>query len=419
VSEAKSSLATSPEVLPKVLYVGDVPVEASYHGSALLHRLLEKYATAHLTIIETGSQSVPARRLSNVKYLWKPIASRRWLNTRFHPYVVGFYSAAANRLSRKILSRFADIEFDSVLTVAHGFGWLAAAALAESRNVPLNLIVHDDWPRVAEVPEALRGWLDQRFGEVYRQSHSRLCVSPAMCDAYHKRYGEAAQVLYPMRNRKCSEFDRPPLRLSRKDHQFTVAFAGTINSVGYVKALKQLSAALELVNGRLLICGPLNQSDTQALKLDLPNVVLRGLLDWPDLIATLRDEADVLFAPMSFSEADRLNMELAFPSKLADYTAVGLPLLIYGPEYCSVVRWARDNQGVADVVTTESKDDLTEVISRLRSSPDHRLTLANRALEVGRKYFSYDVIQHLFDRALMPAVVQTSMPSVAASCSIR
>src|SRR4030095_14377364 len=195
LSDSKTSLSISPPVLPKVIYLGDVPVEASYHGSALLHRLLEKYAAAKLTIVETGSESLPARRLQDAKYLWQPIASRRWMNTRFHPYVVGFYSAATNRSARKILSCVADIEFDSVLTVAHGFGWLAAAALAESRNVPLNLIVHDDWPRVAQVPGALRGWLDERFAEVYRQSHSRLCVSPGMLDTYEKNYGETGQVL--------------------------------------------------------------------------------------------------------------------------------------------------------------------------------------------------------------------------------
>jgi len=418
LSERKTSLSISAQVLPKVIYVGDVPVEASYHGSALLHRLLEKYATAKLTIVETGSESLPARRLQDAKYFWQPIASRRWMNTRFHPYVVGFYSAATNRSVRKILSSVADIEFDSVLTVAHGFGWLTAGALAESRNVPLNLIVHDDWPRVAQVPGPLRGWLDQRFAEVYCQSHSRLCVSPAMRDTYEKNYGETGQVLYPVRDRRCSEFGAPPVRLSRNDHQFTVAFAGSINTSGYVEALKYLSVALTLVDGRVLIFGPLDQSEAQAHRLDLPNVVLRGLLDSADLIATLRDEADVLFAPMSFAKEDRLNMEMAFPSKLADYTAVGLPLLVYGPQYSSVVRWATDNSGVADVVTNEGSDQLSETLSRLRSSPQHRVALGKRALEVGRDYFSYDLIQGVFDRALS-TVVETQMPAVAASCSPR
>jgi hypothetical protein len=61
---------------------------------------------------------------------------------------------------------------------------------------------------------------------------------------------------------------------------------------------------------------------------------------------------------MSFNAVDRANMEISFPSKLTDYTAVGLPLLIYGPHYCSAVQWARENPGVAEVVTADNAETL-------------------------------------------------------------
>ena len=38
--------------LPRLLYVGDVPVEASYHGSALIYRLLQRYPVERLRIVE-------------------------------------------------------------------------------------------------------------------------------------------------------------------------------------------------------------------------------------------------------------------------------------------------------------------------------------------------------------------------------
>jgi len=80
-------------MFPGLLYVGDVPVESTYHGSALLHRLLASYPTEKLTIIETGTTaSQPARRLPNVRYVSYPIGEQRWLNTRFHPQAVVWYS---------------------------------------------------------------------------------------------------------------------------------------------------------------------------------------------------------------------------------------------------------------------------------------------------------------------------------------
>ena len=145
-----------------LLYVGDVPVEASYHGSALLHRLLSDYPHEKLTVIETATQSEPKRRLPNVKYISHPIGNQRWLNTRFHPYAVAWFSQAGTRLGPKIAQSLT-VSLEGVLTVAHGFGWLAAASIARTRKVPLHLMVHDDWPRVADVAPAFRKWLDARF----------------------------------------------------------------------------------------------------------------------------------------------------------------------------------------------------------------------------------------------------------------
>ena len=372
-------------MLPHLLYVGDVPVEASYHGSALVHRLLSDYPAERLTIFETGAESKPERRLKDVKYIARPIVNQRWLNTRFHPYAVAWFSQAGTRRGIRIAQSLNGHGCEGVLTVAHGFGWLAAAAIARAKDVPLHLMVHDDWPRVADIAPAFRNWLDQQFAGVYRQARSRLCVSPAMGRAYSERYGERAEVIYPSRARDCPDFREPP---ARNERPFTIAFAGTINSDGYVRALHALREALETVKGRLVIFGPQR----------IENTDFRGLVDADKLLIHLREEADALFVPMSFDAADRTNMELAFPSKLADYTATGLPLLIYGPGYCSAVAWARENEGVAEVA--ESESDLRNAIERFAHNPTHRQNLGQRALDTGRKYFSYDQVQQTFIRAL-------------------
>ena len=372
-------------MFPQLLYVGDVPVEASYHGSALLHRLLSDYPYDRLTVIETATQSDPNRRLPSVNYISHPIGKARWLNTRFHPYVVAWFTQAGERQAPKILQSVNGAGLESVLTVAHGFGWLAAADIAGKRKVPLHLIVHDDWPRIADVAPQFRKWLDERFANVYRQAHSRLCVSPAMSRSYEERYGEPAQVIYPSRAADCPDFDAPP---ANNDKPFTIAFAGTINSDGYIEALTALQNALKPVGGRLLVFGP-NQ-----FGLDDPNTENRGLVSSSELLTRLREEAHALFVPMSFHECDRVNMQMAFPSKLADYTATGLPLLIYGPAYCSAVVWARENSGVAEVV--EDKAGLRNAINRLASDPSHRVALGKRALTTGREYFTHNRARQLF-----------------------
>ena len=377
-----------------MLYLGDVPVESTYHGSALLHRLLSEYPTGKLTILETGTPSQPSRRLQQVHYLSHPLDHSRWLKTRFHPLAMAWFS----HRSPKAALPLNGVGFDGVLTVAHGFGWLAAASLAHRRNVPLHLMVHDDWPRAASVPRRCRNWLDNRFAEVYRQAQSRMVVSPAMQRDYEMRYGVTAEVLYPSRASGLPIYEVPPERLAHNDHQFTIAFAGTINSPGYVKALIAVHEAMAAAGGRLLIFGPLTSEQARQAGLDLPNVVVGGLLSWSELMRRLREDVDALFVPMSFDAVDHSNMELAFPSKLADCTAVGLPLLIYGPPYSSAVRWAKANAGVAEVVETE--DGLAEAVRRLANDPALRQTLGRRALEIGNNYFAPDRVRAVFNRAI-------------------
>ena len=146
-----------------------------------------------------------------------------------------------------------------------------------------------------------------------------------------------------------------------------------------------------------MIFGPLTPIEAKRVGLNSTTAVC-GLLSSSELMTRLREEADALFVPMSFDPRDCVNMQMAFPSKLADCTAVGLPLVIYGPSYCSAVVWARDNPGVAEVV--EREDDLLPAIDRLAGNSDLRLALAKRALEVGREYFSHDRVQQVFNQSL-------------------
>jgi len=113
----------------------------------------------------------------------------------------------------------------------------------------------------------------------------------------------------------------------------------------------------------------------------------------------LRAEVDVLFVPISFAPSDREYSELSFPSKLTDYTAVGLPLLIHGPDYCSAVRWARENPGVAEVVIAEPIGALEAALRNL-SQPGHRMALAEQALRIGEQFFAHAAGEQVFRNSL-------------------
>src|SRR5437868_15325487 len=70
--------------LPRLLYFGDVPVEATYHGSVLLYRLLQSYPTESLVVLESDlGRSSPERRLPHINYGRYPVFAAPLLRTRF------------------------------------------------------------------------------------------------------------------------------------------------------------------------------------------------------------------------------------------------------------------------------------------------------------------------------------------------
>ncbi len=337
--------------LPRLVYIGDVPVESSYHGSALLYRLLQDYPPEKLRIVETNlMRSLPERQLRGVTYAELSLGHPRPLYTRFARGYRAWLTWRATGRCRQLPRLLGDFQPQSVLTVTHGFAWRTAARFAAQQQLPLHLICHDDLPRLADLPSSCFGWLDKEFGNAYRQAASRLCVSPYMRDAYQERYGPFGEVLYPSRAVDCPDYSAPPERLQEYRPTLTGAFAGSVNSEGYARSVLQLAECLGTMGGRLLLFGPLLPEDVRSRGLDLPHVVQCGLVSFRELIERCRAEADFLYVPMSFDPSDRANMELSFPSKLTDYTAAGLPLLIRGPAWCSAVRWAKENSGVAEVI---------------------------------------------------------------------
>ncbi len=376
------------ETLPRLLYLADTPVEQSCHGSALVYRLLSEYPADRLRIIEVGEASIPSRRLANRDYHYcpQPRMLLRALNTRFRQWAEFILARVTTVALSRVDKIAAEFQPESVLTVMHGYGWMKAFHIANALNLPAHCIVHDDLPTM--FGSRCGPYIARRFEECYVAATSRYCVSTAMAEEYQKRYGCHGDVLLPSRATGVSGSLTMPVT-GKDDGPITVAFAGSVNGQGYAEALRHLAECLAEQDGRLFIYGPLTESAAVAAGLQLPNVTLRGMIPSEKLVETLQRDVDVVFVPMSFAPGDRINMTIAFPSKLTDCTLTGLPLLIYGPEYCSAVRFAKDNSGLGEVVTTNDPVEMHGAIKRLEN-PLHRAALGESSVFLGNHYFSLD-----------------------------
>jgi glycosyltransferase involved in cell wall biosynthesis len=390
----------APEVsLPRLLYVGDVPVESTIAGAAVLYRLFDGYPTERIVICQSDLAAVrsPARRLAGVQYHEFPLGATRLLHSRLSGYYSAFMLARAAVRRTALTARLAGVS-DAIVTIAHGYSWLTAARLARIYGVPLHLIVHDDCLMTVNVAPPLRAFAESRFSHVYRTAANRFCISAAMCDHYFRLYGVPGEVLYPSRARDARVNTSPSSRAAPQGSPFTVAFAGSLN-VGHIPAAEALAKALAPLGGRLEIYGPDPAPDVRS-RLTSPAVSFHAYLPSNELAERLRERADLLLMPMSFDAADARNMELCFPSKLADYTAMGVPILIVGPSYCSAVRWARENAGVAEVVTGIGPGELSSALTKLHGDAALRRRLAAEALRVGLTFFGHQQAQDHFIAAI-------------------
>ena len=391
--------------VPKLCYLGSLPVEATSASMMLLYRLLEGFPTDQLTVVHV-TEGDPApdkvdRQIPGIRYHQLPPSFRRgWYFTRMrHPRLFWtMLEMHSEWQARKAALKIAPFRPEAILTIHELFGWVIAGKLARNLEVPLHVVLHDEWFRNIPMAAPLVGRFESSFGEVYRSAASRLCISPYMEKEYARRWGASGTVLYPSRARASQRYPEPPAGLSRAGEPLRVAYGGNVFHKGYWESLRLVASALESMNGQLLIFGP-DKAQVDANGLNRPNVVAHGFVY--NMLERIRAEANVLFVPMTFEEREKANMQISFPSKLAEYTAAGLPLLIYGPDYCSAVQWARDHADSAEVVSRPGSAGVNQALIKL-SEPGYRHKLASRALELGDRFFSYDAAITTFLSAIRP-----------------
>jgi glycosyltransferase involved in cell wall biosynthesis len=382
-----------------------VPVEASYHGSALIYRLLQNYPCERLVVVEQNFRRSKAdRRLKDVRYEQLTTYASRFLSTRLHQLAESWLTLKADLQHFQISPLLQEFSPQAVLTIGHGFSWLAAAAFASRNRLPLHLVVHDDWPNMGAFGKSIRRRMARQFGEVYRQAASRLCVSPTMAEEYEKRYGVRGTVLYPSRS-----VDVPALSPIENHtggpggRAFTVGYAGSLDVGDYVKQLVILGRLLAKMGGRLILFGPFTSESLVAHGMCMKNIVLGGLLTSSELIRRLHRDADALFVPNSF----QASADLAFPSKLTDYTATSLPLLIWGPPESAAIKWAFQESCQGATVTMNDECAMVEMLTKLKSDFAWRRQIGLVAGEAGRKCFSVERAQRILFDCLLPETPAT------------
>jgi len=391
--------------LPRLLYWADLQVAASRGGPMLMHRLLQGWPADKLMV--ATPEAVSSCTLPGVRKSEPPKAPlRRLFRSRFaKPWMTALAltemartRARGGRAPAWMRREVEQFSPEAILTAGVAGAWMGADALARSLNVPLHMVMHDDHHYSFFWIQGLREKGEQWFGQAYRRSASRFCVSGPMEREYARRFGADGDVLLPSRGPGSLFYTQPRSRTANASGGIKIFHAGSISGRSFPQ-VDAIAGALKAKGHRLI----LYTASKPSRGFRPQHLEFREFVPSDQLIRTLHEEADVLLLYTDFSTESRKIVETLFPSKLVDYTAAGVPIVAVAPEYACIADYLRGRSLAADLLTTNDPDEVTRRIEEIGGSETRWEQLAAGAIAAAREDFSHEVVFSKFCGALTRA----------------
>jgi len=361
---------SAPE-FPNLLVLSGAVPETRLAGSLLLYRLLQNYPAERLCVV--GPRPHPESELLSCNYAYLRPARSALLNlTRLAALKRSFEAiGAVGRIpDARVDQAVGAFRPDVVVSVMERHDYAAAAySFCRRRGVPLVVVVHDRLESFELVYPGFRAAQLAANARIYQFAVARLCVSGEMVDDLERVYGARGTVLYP--NRSEALTPRPvsdSVRL-KSAPLLTLGYAGSL-AYGYGTRIRQVMPALVEAQTRLRVYSYDRFSEA------VPGVVHGGTFPSPELWQRVKGECDAVWLPYSHDAHFQPLYRTHFPSKLAEYMVLGMPVLITGPAYATGVKWGANH---ADAVVTVPDDDISairEAVVRLREEDVLRIALA-------------------------------------------
>jgi glycosyltransferase involved in cell wall biosynthesis len=368
-----------------VIVISSVRPEPTSAGQIILHRHLVDQTGITLEVYGTE----PCR--STLSSLIRRVAGRLG-RTRFHRFVEDLWVLWEGRwMDAELPQSIKNKDRTIVLTVAHGEGFMAAQRLAHRHRLPLVALYHDWWPDMARVHRPVQRFLERKFRELYSVADVAICVCPGMRETLGQN--PKAQVLFPIP----ATILPASVAVSRTTGAFKIFYFGNLSDYGPMLG-DLLEASLEHPEILIQVRGnnPVWSAERKAKMCE--NGRWLDFAPRHELNAWLAS-ADAFLVPMVFDPSIRRRMETSFPSKLIEFAQLGKPIIIWGPEYCSAVGWAREGDK-ALCVTDSAPSAALAVLRGLRTDMTQLNNFTEHATEAANEEFCPKRLQAQFMAAL-------------------
>jgi glycosyltransferase involved in cell wall biosynthesis len=366
-----------------LIFSSVVPNPRASGGELVLYRHLELSPSIHYEVVHWQRFPFRLKLIGKLRQLGFQSCSRSWECL--------FPIFPSTKLVHEFIKRF---QPDVLLTVAHGWWHISARRVARELNLPLVCFFHDWWPDFPEIQVVFRSRVERQFRRTYLESDVAICVSDQMRGELGQRTNSL--VIHPV-----PSFTRSQAWTPDFDLPLRLVYFGNLHEYGPL-----IESALRTLDGsdkvRLEVFGATPLWKPGAEDYFRSRGLYHGFIPSEQLADSLQQFHAALVV-MSFASAFRRRMITSFPSKIVDAMQVGLPLVVWGPEYCSAVQWARRADG-ALCVTDPKPSTLRRSLEELADSPSEQERLAKSARDAAAGEFSPERIQVQFVDALRRAI---------------
>lgn len=371
-----------------ILVISSVEPKPTGAGNVLLHRHLNQAEGWEVKVVPNPSSNLLTTKL------------KRLQRTRFHRWANDLEILLNGRNWERSIELYQPLGTKTiVLTVAHEDGCLAALRFAKRNGLPLVTFFNDWWPDFPSVHNPLQQLLNQQFKRLYLESDLAFCASEGMKKVLgsHPKSFVLYGIPATLNDKLISDTS-----IKKLDAKFRLLYFGNLYEYGAIIAslLKEVRTHTSI---QVQVRGA-NPNWSEIFRDEMAN---SGL--WLDFAPREKlnqwlAEADAFLVTMSFDPALRRRMETSFPTKMTEYAQFGKPLVIWGPEYCSAIKWGLDGDR-AICVTDENPQVLVAALEKIKDSPEQQEYYAKQAIISAQTEFNPCIIQNQFLESLQSLLI--------------
>jgi glycosyltransferase involved in cell wall biosynthesis len=281
----------------------------------------------------------------------------------------------------------------SLLTFPWSPFFVAAFFIHKLTRIPLHVYVMDDPLGMSSFSWTQSLIYRALMPRILRAAKTVWGVSAYTCENLQQRFGVPCLPLLPpvdVEDFRHACQARPESQRDAQDESIRIVYTGSV----YAAQLDALKALVDALNGdqrhqgtsgrpvRLTLYTDRSRESLQSMGLYGPAVhsSFVNSREIPRVLAS----ADILFLPFSFLPENEHITRTSFPTKIAEYLAGGVPILVHAPAYATVTRYCRENH-CALVVDEPDPAKLLAAVSALYFDRKLKEDLSTQGVAVARK----------------------------------